>query len=412
MKTSRLRILVPATSRGAATPQAPHLLRLLGLPVVEHVLHALAPLDAVSVTLLVGRDADDPRAGAPGSTFDVLRSEGGGTSVVSAVCRLLSDVETLLVVEGDRPLLRHVTLDRLLGAHHDGGASATRLGSAACAFSAAPLLSLLTEVGYEPLPDALASLSARGLPVRTLGTDDPEELRAVQDLIDLAHVARCLRDRRAAELLAAGVLIEDPASTTVDVTVTVEPGVHVRPHTLLEGRTVVKAGATVGPFARLVDSEIGPGAQILDHCFLHECVVEAGASVGPFAHLRPETRIGARARVGNFVELKKTHLGEDSKAPHLSYLGDATIGPGVNVGAGTITCNYDGVHKHPTRIEKGAFVGSNSTLVAPVVVGEGAYVAAASVITEDVPGDALALGRARQVVKAGWAERRRKATKG
>ncbi len=177
---------------------------------------------------------------------------------------------------------------------------------------------------------------------------------------------------------------------------------------------MVRSGASVGPFARVVDSEIGPDAQVLDHCFLRECVVEAGASVGPFAHLRPESRVGPRAKVGNFVELKKTHLGEGAKAPHLSYLGDSTIGPGVNVGAGTITCNYDGSHKHATRIEAGAFVGSNSTLVAPVVVGEGAYIAAGSTITEDVPARTLALGRARQVLKPGWVRRKKeeKAAKG
>jgi bifunctional UDP-N-acetylglucosamine pyrophosphorylase/glucosamine-1-phosphate N-acetyltransferase len=146
---------------------------------------------------------------------------------------------------------------------------------------------------------------------------------------------------------------------------------------------------------------------VLDHCFLRECRVGEEASIGPFTHLRPESVIGPRARVGNFVELKKTVLGEGSKAPHLSYLGDASIGPKVNVGAGTITCNYDGVHKHPTRIEAGAFIGSDSVLVAPVSVGEGAYVAAGSTITEDVPADALALGRARQVVKPGWAAARR-----
>jgi bifunctional UDP-N-acetylglucosamine pyrophosphorylase/glucosamine-1-phosphate N-acetyltransferase len=181
----------------------------------------------------------------------------------------------------------------------------------------------------------------------------------------------------------------------------------IRPFTILEGRTVVRQRASVGPFARLVDAEIGPDAQVLDHCLLRECVVEARASVGPFAHVRPESRIGVQAKVGNFVELKKTRLGDGSKAPHLSYLGDATIGPGVNVGAGTITCNYDGTAKHPTRIEAGAFVGSDVTLVAPVTVGEGAYVAAGSAITEDVPPGALALGRARQVVKEGWAARRR-----
>jgi len=169
----------------------------------------------------------------------------------------------------------------------------------------------------------------------------------------------------------------------------------------------VAAGAVVGPFVRIVDSEIGPGAQILDHCLLRQCVVGEGAAVGPFTHIRPDSRIGAKAKVGNFVELKKTELGDGSKAPHLSYIGDATVGPGVNIGAGTITCNYDGTHKHPTRIDAGAFVGSDTTLVAPVTVGEGAYIAAGSAITEDVPPGALALGRARQVNKAGWADARR-----
>jgi bifunctional UDP-N-acetylglucosamine pyrophosphorylase/glucosamine-1-phosphate N-acetyltransferase len=212
---------------------------------------------------------------------------------------------------------------------------------------------------------------------------------------------------RARALLAAGVRIEDPASTFVGDDVVVEPGAVLRPFTVLEGRTTVRAGAVIGPFVRLVSVEVGSGAEILDHCLLRDSVVEAGASVGPFTHVRPESRIGERAKVGNFVELKKTHLGAGSKAQHLSYLGDASVGTGVNIGAGTITCNYDGVRKSPTRIEAGAFVGSDTTLVAPVTVGEGAYVAAGSTITEDVPKDALALGRARQVTKPGWAAQRR-----
>jgi bifunctional UDP-N-acetylglucosamine pyrophosphorylase/glucosamine-1-phosphate N-acetyltransferase len=203
------------------------------------------------------------------------------------------------------------------------------------------------------------------------------------------------------------VVVEDPASTIVGPDVFVEPGVVLRPFTILEGRTTIRAGAQVGPFVRLVDVEVGPGAHVLDHCLLRESVVEANASVGPFAHVRPGSRVGRDARVGNFVELKKTALGEGAKAQHLSYLGDATIGAAVNIGAGTITCNYDGVTKSPTRIEPGAFVGSDSTLVAPVTIGEGAYVAAGSTITEDVPKDALALGRARQVTKPGWAAERR-----
>jgi bifunctional UDP-N-acetylglucosamine pyrophosphorylase/glucosamine-1-phosphate N-acetyltransferase len=212
---------------------------------------------------------------------------------------------------------------------------------------------------------------------------------------------------RLAALASAGARIEDPETTRVSDETVVEAGAVLKAFTILEGRTLVRAGAVVGPFVRLVDVEVGPGAQVLDHCLLRESVVEAGASVGPFAHLRPQSRVRERARVGNFVELKKTDLGAGSKAEHLAYLGDATVGPGVNIGAGTITCNYDGVAKHPTRIEAGAFVGSDSTLVAPVTVGEGSYVAAGSTITEDVPKDALALGRARQVTKPGWAARRR-----
>ena len=228
---------------------------------------------------------------------------------------------------------------------------------------------------------------------------------------DVVDGSRHEREARALALVSKGVRIEDPGSTFVGPLVEVEPGATLRPFVFLEGKTVVRAGAVVGPFVRLVDTEIGPGAQILDHCLLRDSVVEALASVGPFAHLRPESRVGAGAKVGNFVEMKKTHLGEGSKAGHLSYLGDATIGPEVNIGAGTITCNYDGTHKHPTRIEAGAFIGSHSTLVAPVTVGAGAYVAAGSAVTEDVPADSLAMGRARQVTKAGWAQKRRERIK-
>jgi len=215
------------------------------------------------------------------------------------------------------------------------------------------------------------------------------------------------RVRRVAALVAAGVRVEDPASTHVGPDVVVEAGARLRAFTILEGTSVVRGGASIGPFVRLVDTEVGEEAQVLDHCLLQESVVEKGARVGPFSHLRPGSRVGAQARVGNFVELKKTTLGEGAKASHLSYLGDATIGPGVNIGAGTITCNYDGERKSPTRIEANAFVGSDSILVAPVTIGEGAYVAAGSTITEDVPKDALAIGRARQVTKPGWAEKRR-----
>ena len=160
---------------------------------------------------------------------------------------------------------------------------------------------------------------------------------------------------------------------------------------ILEGRTHVAAEAVVGPYVRLVDMRIGTGAQVLDHCLLRESVVEAGAVIGPFAHIRPDSHVEARAKVGNFVELKKTRLGEGAKAPHLSYLGDATIGAAANIGAGTITCNYDGYEKHSTEIGVDVFVGSNTALVAPVTVGDRSNIAAGSVITRNVPEDGLAI---------------------
>ena len=217
--------------------------------------------------------------------------------------------------------------------------------------------------------------------------------------------------RRLRALIKAGVAVEDPRTTFVSAEAVVDPGATLRPFVVLEGRTLVRAGARVGPFVRLVDTEIGKDAQVLDHCLLRECVVEAAASVGPFAHVRPESRIGAGAKVGNFVELKKAQLGDGAKAQHLSYLGDARIGARTNIGAGTITCNYDGRDKHRTEIGADAFVGSDTTLVAPIQVGEGAYIGAGSTITQDVAAGALALGRARQVTKPGWASARREQRK-
>jgi bifunctional UDP-N-acetylglucosamine pyrophosphorylase / glucosamine-1-phosphate N-acetyltransferase len=219
--------------------------------------------------------------------------------------------------------------------------------------------------------------------------------------------ARASASKYLAVLAARGVRIEDPRTTFVALEATIEPGATLRPFVVIEGRSVVRKGAVVGPFVRLVSTEVGEGAQVLDHCLILESAVAARAQVGPFTHVRPGSHIGDGARVGNFVELKKARIGEGAKAPHLTYLGDAEVGPRANIGAGTITCNYDGSAKYRTSIGADAFVGSDSTLVAPVTVGEGAYIAAGSTITHDVPPDALALGRARQVVKPGWAKERR-----
>jgi bifunctional UDP-N-acetylglucosamine pyrophosphorylase / glucosamine-1-phosphate N-acetyltransferase len=209
-------------------------------------------------------------------------------------------------------------------------------------------------------------------------------------------------------LIAAGVRIVDPATTYIDAGVSVGPGTVIHPNVYLEGRTTVGASCEIHASVRIVDSVIADRVVVNNFCVILGSRIAAGARVGPFAHLRPESDVREDARVGNFVELKKTVLGAGSKANHLTYLGDATVGARVNVGAGTITCNYDGERKHPTIIEDEVFIGSDSQLIAPVRVGRGAYVAAGSSITEDVPPDALAIARGRQVNKAGWVAKRRK----
>lgn len=429
---------------------------LLGEPLLENVLRAVEATGPAAIVIVVGHEAARVQAVFAGRGEFVLQDPplGTGHAVLSARTRLAKtpDLPTL-VLNGDLPLLTTATLLRLLAAHRERRAAATLLtarledgggygrvlrdadgrvraiveakdasaevsacreiNAGAYVFETRRLLTALDGLlpqnaqGEYYLTDVVASLVERGLPVEAVLAEDPGEALGINTLQELADINRLLRERRLVALMAAGVVVEDPATTWVARDAVVEPDAVLRPFTLLEGRTLVRAGAAVGPFARIVDSEIGARAQVLDHCLLRECRVGAGAAVGPFAHIRPDTVIGEGAKVGNFVELKKTSLGEGSKAPHLSYLGDAQIGPGVNIGAGTITCNYDGETKHPTHIEAGAFIGSNATLVAPVRIGAGAYVAAGSAITEDVPADSLALGRAHQVRKAGWAKARR-----
>jgi bifunctional UDP-N-acetylglucosamine pyrophosphorylase/glucosamine-1-phosphate N-acetyltransferase len=427
-----------------------------GLPLLEHVLRTAAAVGADPVRVVVGHQAPEVEAAFAGRAAFVRQEPqlGTGHAVQTAREEIARHPERhLLVLSGDVPLLRAETLEDLVEAHRRAGGAAALLTARLAApgsygrvirkgdgtvariveakdasaeeraieevnvgvyvFEVEPLLAVLDRLttgnAQEEyyLTDVVGLLVREGRRVAAAVAADPAEGRGVNTLAELAEVSAALRDRKAAALMADGVVIQDPATTSIGPDVVVEPDAVIRPFTVLEGRTRVAGGATVGPYAHLVDTEIDSNAQVLDHCYLRDCRVGAGASVGPFTHVRPETVIGLNARVGNFVELKKTVLGDGSKAPHLSYLGDAQIGPSVNVGAGTITCNYDGEKKHPTRIEAGAFVGSNSTLVAPVAVGAGAYVAAGSVITEDVPAGALALGRARQVVKDGWASVRR-----
>jgi bifunctional UDP-N-acetylglucosamine pyrophosphorylase/glucosamine-1-phosphate N-acetyltransferase len=223
----------------------------------------------------------------------------------------------------------------------------------------------------------------------------------------LADVGTILKSNRADELMTAGVTIVDPASTWIGPDVRIGADTVLHPNVFLEGRTTIGSGCEIHACVRLVDATIDDRVVINNFCLIIESHVASGARIGPFAHLRPQSSVGEDAHVGNFVELKKTTMGKGSKANHLAYLGDATIGEKVNVGAGTITCNYDGTLKHPTVIEDGAFIGSDSQLIAPVRVGRGAYVAAGSSITEDVPEGALGIARAKQTNKAGWVAKKK-----
>jgi bifunctional UDP-N-acetylglucosamine pyrophosphorylase/glucosamine-1-phosphate N-acetyltransferase len=211
----------------------------------------------------------------------------------------------------------------------------------------------------------------------------------------------------AARLIAAGVIIDRPDTCVIDPEVEVAHGTVIEPFVQLLGRTRVGADCRIRSFSVIENCTLGNGVQILQSCVLEDSTIADGARVGPFTHLRPGCEVGENAHVGNFVEMKKSRLGKGAKANHLTYLGDAEIGEAANIGAGTITCNYDGVSKHVTRIGKGAFVGSDTTLVAPLTIGEGAYIGAGSCITKDVPADALAVSRAKQVNIEGWAKSRR-----
>jgi bifunctional UDP-N-acetylglucosamine pyrophosphorylase/glucosamine-1-phosphate N-acetyltransferase len=238
-------------------------------------------------------------------------------------------------------------------------------------------------------------------------TENASEVLGGNTRAELANIDQEMRLGKCRQLMADGVTIFYPATCVIDADVDIAPDTVIEPYVQLLGNTKIGAGCRVRSYSVILNSKIGDGVMVRPGCIMEDARIAAGAVIGPYSHLRPGSEIGEGAHVGNFVETKKIKLGKGSKANHLTYLGDAEIGAGVNIGAGTITCNYDGVLKHTTVIEDGVFIGSDSTLVAPVRVGKGAYVGAASCITDDVPADALAVGRARQMVKPGWAREKR-----
>jgi bifunctional UDP-N-acetylglucosamine pyrophosphorylase/glucosamine-1-phosphate N-acetyltransferase len=238
---------------------------------------------------------------------------------------------------------------------------------------------------------------------------NPDEIRGINSRADLAAVSRIVRQQKTADLMAAGVTIEDPATTYIDRDVVVGADTVIHPGVSLEGHTTIGGGSEIHSGVRVVNSQIGDRVTVHNHCVIADSTISNDAAVGPFAHLRNGAAVHDRARVGNFVELKKTVLGAGSKAMHLAYLGDAQIGAQVNIGAGTITCNFDGEKKSQTMIENGAFIGSDSQLIAPVTIGAGAYVGSGTTVRQDVPPGSLAVSAGKQRNIEGWVEKKKKA---
>ncbi|WP_308127874.1 bifunctional UDP-N-acetylglucosamine diphosphorylase/glucosamine-1-phosphate N-acetyltransferase GlmU [Modestobacter italicus] len=455
-------VVVLAAGQGtrmrSRTPKVLH--EIGGRSLLGHVLAAAEPLGAAQTVVVVGsgRDAVEEHLTriAP-SALPVVQEEQNGSGHAAAVAldALAEVTGAVLIVNGDAPLLRAETLTRLVAAHGQAGDVLTVLtaevadptglgrivrdaGGAVLAIveekdadeaqraitevnagvyvgDAAAVREALTRVGSgnqqgeQYLTDVLGLLVADGRQVGGHRADDADDTLGCNDQRELAARRRTMNDRVLDDLMRAGVVVVDPLTTWVDVTAEVAAEAVLHPGTQLLGATTVAAGAVVGPDSTLVDCEVGEGASVVrSHCQL--AVVGPAATVGPFSYLRPGTQLARGAKVGAYVETKNVQVGEGSKVPHLSYVGDATIGRESNIGAATVFVNYDGVDKHHTTIGDHVRVGSDTMLVAPVTVGDGAYTAAGSVITTDVPPGAMGVARARQRNVAGWVGRRRPGT--
>ena len=442
----------------SATPKVLH--EIGGRPLLGHALAAARGLDPEQVVVVVGHGREQVVAyladADPGAVPVVQeRQNGTGHAVrvaLDAVCAGpgAGIVGTVVVVCGDVPLLTTRTLAALLAAHEGNAATVltalvpdpagygrlvrdadgavlgiveqrdatpeqqaiAEINSGVYAFEGKLLrdalgrLSTQNSQGEEYLTDVVAILRDDGHRVGALPAGDHHEILGVNDRVQLAALRRLLNDRVLDGWMRAGVTVVDPLSTWVDVGVTLAADATVAPNTQLHGRTRVAAGAVVGPHSTLTDTVVGEGATVLaSHATGAE--IGPGATVGPYSYLRPGTRLAARAKAGAFVEIKNSSVGVGSKVPHLSYVGDAEIGAGANIGAATVVVNYDGVAKHRTVIGDHVRVGSDTMLVAPVTLGDGSYTAAGSVITEDVPPGAMAVARGRQRNIEGWVQRRR-----
>ncbi len=456
----RVAVAILAAGKGTRLKsQLPKVLHEVGgKPLLAHVIAAATRVvPASDVFAIIGYEADRVRQAVAGTGVNfVLQSEQHGTGHAMMVARdAFSTYDHVIVLSGDAPQIAPQTIAQLLNFHLDQQAAMTLLSAELdnptaygrvirknsrsndvvaiveeksannaqkkireinagfYVFSVRELFTHIERLTNENphaeyyLTDMAEVLRKGKQRVAVWKTENPIEVLGANTRAELSFIDAQMRARKCYELMAEGVTIYYPATCVIDSDVQVAADTVIEPFVQLLGKTRVGTGCRIRSYCVIRDSEISNGALINPGSILNGSRLAAGAIIGPYSHLRPGSDIGEGAHVGAFVETKKIKLGKGSKAPHLTYLGDAEIGARVNVGAGTITCNYDGMHKHTTVIEDGAFIGSDTTLVAPVRVGKGAYVGAASCITEDVPEESLAIARGKQVVKEGWVRNRR-----
>jgi bifunctional UDP-N-acetylglucosamine pyrophosphorylase / glucosamine-1-phosphate N-acetyltransferase len=429
-----------------------------GKPLLAHVIAAaIKVVPARDVFAIIGHEADLVRKALSHTGIGfVLQQPQRGTGHALMVAReALAPYDVVIVLSGDAPLITTGTIEKLRDFHLSKKAAMTLLtaqlanptgygrvlrkgtgsddvkaiveeksatpaqrkireiNSGFYAFDVKALFGNIEKLntanahGEYYLTDMAAVLSKSKARVVGIQTNNPHEILGSNTRAELGEIDQHMRAAKCQELMAEGVTIFYPQTCVIDNDVEISADSIIEPFVQILGNTKIGSDCVVRSYSIIRDSEIGDGVTVRPGCILDSAVVKSRAVIGPYSHLRPGSEIGEGAHVGNFVETKKIKLGKGSKANHLTYLGDAEIGEGVNIGAGTITCNYDGTNKFKTIIEDGVFIGSDSTLVAPVRIGKGAYVGAATCITEDVPADSLGLGRAKQIVKEGWAKRKR-----
>ncbi len=457
---SPLAIAILAAGKGTRLksrhPKVLH--QVAGKALLEHVIAAARRVArARDIYAIIGHEAERVREAVAhtGVRFVLQARQRGTGHALQVAHEALAPYRHVLVLSGDAPLIRPETLERLLDFHRRQKAAMTvltaevedptgygrvlrRRGDEVAAiveqkslrpeqagireinagiyvFATKPLYAHLAKLTTENahreyyLTDIAALLRAAKERVVALKSEAPEEILGINTRAELASLDARLRRAKCEELMASGVTLLRPETCLIDAQVRIGRDTVIEPFVQILGKSRVGSDCRIRSYSVITDTQIADRVLVRPGCIVEGSRIGAGAILGPYSHLRPGSEIGEEARIGNFVETKMTRVGKGSKANHLSYLGDARIGEGVNIGAGTITCNYDGRQKHPTLIEDGAFIGSDATLVAPVRIGKGAYVGAGSSITEDVPAEALAIARSRQVNKPGWVRKRRQA---